>query len=318
MHAVGDIGVIVDWLCERQNFAADARSCLAVLHNQNRMVNDFRSSSWVTESKDSIVSRGVTTCAGMTAHTVILVQTRVGFLTGGRKESFRELPQDEQLIQLEEAYGRATVALTRARSLCVIMGPLDMKGLVGAATVVGSLMYGAGHVFRGVANVHLHDKLMQDSPSDSDFARKLSLNCALDAPDFPPPAIAEALEDYLDNCFKIRRLHLIIVDTWRPWRYNAEQIRAVTDQMWHLDDSPECQRVVPMRPGRRPVPPRCRRFVYGYALDHSEFPCYLVWPFRDRGGVHSGRHHLARLPGPHGGNLFPTFGAPTLLCRLCA
>ena len=31
------------------------------------------------------------------------------------------------------------------------------------------------------------------------------------------------------------------------------------------------------------VPPRCRRFVYGYALDHSEFPCYLLWPCRDHG-----------------------------------
>ena len=145
-------------------------------------------------------------------------------------------------------------------------------------------MYGADHVFRGVANVHLHDKLMQDSPSDSEFARKLSINCALDASDFSPPAIAEALKNYLDNCFKIRRLHLIIVDTGQPWRYNADQIRAVTDQMWHLDNFSDCQRVVPMRPGQRHVPPRCRRFVYGYALDHSEFPCYLVWPFRDYGG----------------------------------
>ena len=142
MHAVGDIGVVVDWLCAQHRFSADARSSLAVLHNQNKMVNHLRASSWVTESKDSIVSRQVTTCAGMTAHTVILAQTRVGFLTGGRKESFRALPQDEQCVQLEEAYGRATVALTRARSLCVIMGPLDIKGLVGAATVIGSLMYG--------------------------------------------------------------------------------------------------------------------------------------------------------------------------------
>jgi len=165
-------------------------------------------------------------------HAVILAQTRVGFLPGGRKDSFRALPQDEQLVQLEEAYGRATVALTRARSLCVIMGPLDMKGLVGAATVIGSLMYGAGHVFLGQANFHLHDAKLQDSPSDTEFARMLTNNCSLQAPDFPPPAIAEALEDYVNNRFKIRRLHLIIVDTWRPWRYNADQIRAVTDQMW--------------------------------------------------------------------------------------
>ena len=67
----------------------------------------------------------------MTAHTVIVAETKIGFLTGGQRASFHALPQEEQDIQLEEAYGRATVALTRARSLCVIMGPLDMKGLLG-------------------------------------------------------------------------------------------------------------------------------------------------------------------------------------------
>ena len=76
----------------------------------------------------------------MTAHTVLLAQTNVGFLTGGRKKSFLLLSEDEQMVQLEEAYARATVAITRARSLCLIMGPLDMKGLVGAATVMGTLM----------------------------------------------------------------------------------------------------------------------------------------------------------------------------------
>ena len=63
----------------------------------------------------------------MTAHTVILAQTRVGFLTGGRKQSFLDLAQDEQAVQMEEAYARATLAITRARALCLIMGPLDMK-----------------------------------------------------------------------------------------------------------------------------------------------------------------------------------------------
>ena len=114
------------------------------------MTNLFRASNWVSESQDSIVSRGVTTCAGMTAHTVILAQTRVGFLTGGRKKYFLALPEEEQMVQLEEAYARATVAITRARALCLIMGPLDMKGLLGAATVMGTLMYGAGHVWLDV------------------------------------------------------------------------------------------------------------------------------------------------------------------------
>ena len=87
-HAVEDIGAVVEWLTERCAFHADAKSNLAVLRNRNDMTNLFRASNWVSESKDSIVSRGVTTCAGMTAHTVILAQTRVGFLTGGRKKSF--------------------------------------------------------------------------------------------------------------------------------------------------------------------------------------------------------------------------------------
>ena len=48
----------------------------------------------------------------MTAHTVLLAQTKVGFLTGGRKKSFLLLSEDEQMVQLEEAYARATVAIT--------------------------------------------------------------------------------------------------------------------------------------------------------------------------------------------------------------
>ena len=94
------------------------------------MTNLFRASNWVSESKDSIVSREVTTCAGMTAHTVVLAQTRVGFLTGGRKKSF---------LDLEEAYARATVAITRTGALCLIMGPLDMKRHAQAELLPGRL-----------------------------------------------------------------------------------------------------------------------------------------------------------------------------------
>ena len=54
----------------------------------------------------------------------------------------------------------------------------------------------------------------------------------------------------------------------------------MTDLMKHLADTPDMRRMVPLM---RRVPPRCRRFVYGYALDHSEFPCYLLWPCRVQG-----------------------------------
>ena len=53
----------------------------------------------------------------------------------------RELPEKKVLAQLKEAYARATVALARAQKLCIIMGPLDMRGLLGAATVISCLKW---------------------------------------------------------------------------------------------------------------------------------------------------------------------------------
>ena len=258
----------------RCSFHADAKS-------RNDMTNLFRASNWVSESQDSIVSRGVTTCAGMTAHTVGLAQTRVGFLTGGRKKSFLALPEDEQMVQLEEAYARATVAITRARALCLIMGPLDMKGLLGAATVMGTLMYGAGHVWAGRAHFYLHDHELSRSRPDESFIDMLKQNCCLSGPHFPPPAIVEVLQDYVTNFHKVRRLHLIVVDLWRPWKYNTARAREITDQLWLIRDCDNTRRVSPFRPDGPEPPLRCRRFAYGYALDGSEFPCYLVWPQRD-------------------------------------
>ena len=57
MHAVEDIGAVVDWLTERCDFRADAKSSLVVLHNRNDMTNLFRASNWVSSSQDSIVSK---------------------------------------------------------------------------------------------------------------------------------------------------------------------------------------------------------------------------------------------------------------------
>ena len=141
-HAVENIGAVVEWLTERCTFHADAKSSLTVLHNRNDMTNLFRASNWVSESKDSIVSRGVTTCAGMTAHTVIiLAQTRVGFLTGDRKKSFLDLPQDEQTLQLEKAYARATVAITRARHFALSWALSTVSVITGSPELLLRMWY---------------------------------------------------------------------------------------------------------------------------------------------------------------------------------
>ena len=96
-----------------------------------------------------------------------------------------------------------------------------------------------------------------------------------------PAAIVEALQDYVTNYHKVRRLHLIVVDLWRPWKYNTALAREITDQLWRISNCDDTRRVSPFRP-EGPAPPlRCRRFAYGYALDGSECQCYLVWPQRD-------------------------------------
>ena len=64
----------------------------------------------------------------MTADTVVLAQTRLGFPTEGRKKSLAELVQHEQTVQLEEAYARATVAKLE---LGLTMNALDIKDLLG-------------------------------------------------------------------------------------------------------------------------------------------------------------------------------------------
>ena len=64
----------------------------------------FGNSEWVTQSEGAVQSKSVTSCAGMTAHFVLLAQTKVGFLSGGRSRCMKELPEKEVLAQLEEAY----------------------------------------------------------------------------------------------------------------------------------------------------------------------------------------------------------------------
>ena len=73
-------------------------SCV-VFTNRNDMSGALNSSDWVVNSKGKVISRGVTSCAGMTAQHVLLAQTKIGFLTGGRGYSFQELSPEEKLSQ---------------------------------------------------------------------------------------------------------------------------------------------------------------------------------------------------------------------------
>ena len=57
-HAVEDIGAVVDWLTERCDFHADAKSSLAVLHNRTDMTNLFRARTGSLNPKTPLSPEG--------------------------------------------------------------------------------------------------------------------------------------------------------------------------------------------------------------------------------------------------------------------
>ena len=256
---------------------------LAVLHNRNKMVNTFTNTEWVSGSGGAIISRSVTSCAGMTAFLVLLAQTRVGFLSGGRGKSFHQLPAQEQASQKEEAYARATVALTRAQQICFIMGPLDMQGLVGAATIIGCLKYGAS--FSGLDEqedpvflIRLKDDDLLESPDDSAFLQSLRFSCARVNGVYPPLALVEAYITEEDSAPKVRRLHLIVVDLHRRRRMADRVLRLLVDLQ--VDRcAEECLHTLPI-PWKQNQEAYQLRYVFGYAMEGSDLPCYILWPAR--------------------------------------
>ena len=90
---------------------------------------------------------------------------------------------------------------------------------------------------------------------------------------YPPVALIECVADLTQTYYKVRRLHLVIVDL-------KSQVRSLTDQLRRLQPGPHADYTTPMAPMGGKTPLHGRRFVYGYSLDGSDFPCYLVWPWR--------------------------------------
>ena len=116
-------------------------------------------------------------------------------LTGGHGYSFQELFPEEKLSQREEAFAGATVALTRAQCFCFIMCPLDMKGIIGAATVVGCLQHGAGVCDEQSTGssllVELKASSLASSREDGNFLAALQHSATVKTGEFPPAALVE-------------------------------------------------------------------------------------------------------------------------------
>ena len=271
------------WIKGKFWVTKEGNKYLAVLHNRNKMVNAFASTEWVAGSEGAVLSRSVTSCAGMTAYLVLLAQTRVGFLSGGRGKSFHQLTQQEQDAQKEEAFARATVALTRAQQICIIMGPLDMRGLVGAATIMGCLKYGA--CFSGldaqddpVLILRLKDDDLLEGPDDSAFLQSLQLSCSRVNGVYPPLALVEAFITDDDSTPRVRRLHLIVVDLNRRRRLATRVSRQLS--RINVDEcAAQCWNTLPI-PWKQDQETYELRYVFGYAMDGTDLPCYILWPIR--------------------------------------
>ena len=180
-----------------------------------------------------------------------------------------------------------SLLLVHEKKMCVIFCPLDMKGLIGAATVMGSLMYGTGHCWNGRVNMHLRSSTLSECPDDEQFLQSFDHEDGHNDPEaqrrYPPVALAECVADIMIHRRKVRRLHLVIVDLWRPWKVNQAQVKSLTTMLRRLDPCPEAQGTTPMMPVAGKAPLHCRRFVYGYSLDGSDLPCYFLWPLRTTG-----------------------------------
>ena len=283
IHASTDIGEVVDWIRDKFLVTKEGNKYLAVLHNRNKMVNAFASTEWVAGSDGAVLSRSVTSCAGMTAYLVLLAQTRVGFLSGGRGKSFHQLTLQEQDAQKEEAFARATVALTRAQQICIIMGPLDMRGLVGAATIMGCLKYGA--CFSGlddqdepVLMLRLKDEDLLEAPDDSAFLRSLRFSCSRVNGVYPPLALVEAFITDDDSTPRVRRLHLIVVDLNRRRRL-ATRVSRQLSKIKVDECATQCWNTFPI-PWKQDQETYQLRYVFGYAMDGTDLPCYILWPIR--------------------------------------
>ena len=92
----------MDWITDK--FVVANKGDLAVLHNHNKMVNAFATTEWVSGSGGAIISRSVTSCAGMTAYLVLLAQTRVGLVEDEGKVSTNShhknrLPKEKRPMQ---------------------------------------------------------------------------------------------------------------------------------------------------------------------------------------------------------------------------
>ena len=148
---------------------------------------------------------------------------------------------------------------------------------------MGCLKYGA--CFSGLDDqddpvllIRLKDEDLLEAPDDSAFLQSLRFSCTRVTGVYPPLALAEAFITEEDRAPRVRRLHLMVVDLHRRRRMADRVLRLLSDiQVDRCAE--ECWNTLPI-PWKRNQEAYQLRYVFGYGMDGSDLPCYILWPTR--------------------------------------
>ena len=124
----------------------------------------------------------------------------------------------------------------------------------------------------------LKDEDLLEAPDDSAYLQSLRFSCARVNGVYPPLALAEAFITEEDSAPRVRRLHLKVVDFHRRRRL-ADRVRRLFSDIQVDRCANECWNTLPIpwMPNQEAYQLRC---VFGYAMDGSDLPCYMLWPTR--------------------------------------
>ena len=118
---------------------------------------------------------------------------------------------------------------------------------------------------------------MLDTPNDSESLR---FSCARVSGVYPPLCLVEAYITEEDSAPRVRRLHLMVVDLHRRRRMADRVRRLLMDiQVDRHAEVEECLNTLPI-PWKQNQEAYQLRYVFGYAMDSSDLPCYILWPTR--------------------------------------
>ena len=95
---------------------------------------------------------------------------------------------------------------------------------------------------------------------------------------YPPLALVKTFITEEDSAPRVRRLHLIVVDLNRRRRL-AARVKKHLSKI-HVDGcADKCWNTLPI-PWQRNQEAYQLRYFFGYAMDGSDLPCYILWPVR--------------------------------------